>query len=232
MNPVLHLAIATGAFVGTHLLMSHPLRGPTVARLGEKGFLAAYSLVSFATFGWMVWAAKRFDDGDPLWIAPLWAWWPASLVTLLASILLVGSFVRNPALPHPGARQDLATREATGVYAITRHPMNMGILLWALVHVIVWGGAINLVIAIGMGVLALLGSIGQDAKKRRQLGEGWARWTERTSLVPFAALLSGRAKWSRAIPSAAAVLGGTTLWVVAHWLHVRAAGPFAFIPIG
>ena len=39
------------AFVGTHFLLSHPLRAPLVARVGEKGFLGLYSLVAFATLG-------------------------------------------------------------------------------------------------------------------------------------------------------------------------------------
>lgn len=212
--------------------MSHPMRDGLVARLGERGFLLAYSLVSFATFGWLIWIARSFDDGEPLWIAPLWAWWPLSLITLLASMLLVGSFVKNPAVPHPGARIGLAEREPTGVYAITRHPMNWGILLWALVHVAAYGGAINLVIATGMGMLALLGSWGQDAKKSRLLGKPWDRWRARTSFMPFGALLAGKARWAAASPGAVALLGGTALWAVAHWLHVRAAGPFAYIPIG
>ncbi len=49
MNPTLNLALATFAFVGTHLLMSHPLRAGLVARLGERGFAGVYSLVAFAT---------------------------------------------------------------------------------------------------------------------------------------------------------------------------------------
>jgi hypothetical protein len=35
---------AAAAFVGTHFLLSHPLRGGIVGRIGERGFLLAYSL--------------------------------------------------------------------------------------------------------------------------------------------------------------------------------------------
>ena len=31
--------ISAAAFVGTHFLLSHPLRAPLVARIGERGFL-------------------------------------------------------------------------------------------------------------------------------------------------------------------------------------------------
>lgn len=54
MSPTINLAFATLGFVGTHLLMSHPLRAGLVARLGERGFAGAYSIVAFATLGWMI----------------------------------------------------------------------------------------------------------------------------------------------------------------------------------
>ena len=48
------LTLASATFVGTHFLMSHPLRAPLIARLGEKGFAGIYSLVALITFGWMI----------------------------------------------------------------------------------------------------------------------------------------------------------------------------------
>lgn len=36
------VALAAAAFVGSHFALSHPLRGPLVARLGERGFLLLY----------------------------------------------------------------------------------------------------------------------------------------------------------------------------------------------
>jgi uncharacterized membrane protein len=47
---VTQLALATLAFVGSHLLLSHPLRPVLAARLGKRGFLGLYSLVALATF--------------------------------------------------------------------------------------------------------------------------------------------------------------------------------------
>ena len=51
------VALFAALFVATHLLMSHPLREPLARRLGPRGFQAAYSAVSFATFIPMVLAA-------------------------------------------------------------------------------------------------------------------------------------------------------------------------------
>ena len=63
VTPTVSLALATLAFVGTHLAMSHPLRPALVARLGERGFLGAYSLISFVTLGWMIFAWRGTDAG-------------------------------------------------------------------------------------------------------------------------------------------------------------------------
>ena len=224
MTPVVSLALATLAFVGTHLLMSHPLRPGLVARLGEQGFLGVYSLISLATLGWMIFAYRVGTDADPLWLAPL-AWWPfASGIMLVASILLVGSFARNPAFPHPGAKpRDIPPPR--GVFAITRHPMNWSFMLWALVHLSLSGSPRNVVVAGGILILAFLGSLGQDRKKVRLLGETWRGWMAKTSFVPFGALLAGEAPWRNAAPSPGALVGGVLLWAVVTSYHAPLVSP-------
>ena len=224
MSPVGSLALATAAFVGTHILLSHPLRAPFVARLGERGFAGLYSLVALATFAWMVVAWRAGSDADARWVAPLW-WWPfASALMLLASILLAGALVRNPAFPNPGAPPKRIP-EPRGVFAITRHPMNWSFLLWALVHASISGSARNLIVAAGIAILALFGSIGQDRKKERLLGETWRDWEARTSFVPFGALLAGRLRWRDAIPGAIALIGGLVFWALATSYHAPLVSP-------
>lgn len=224
MTIPVNLALATLAFVGTHLLMSHPLRRPLVDRLGATGFLGLYSLVSVVTLGWTVVAWRSAPETAPLWIAPLW-WWPvASAIMLVASILLVGSLVRNPAFPHPGA-DPAAIPPPRGVFAITRHPMNWSFILWALVHLSLSGSGRNVTVAIGILVLAWLGSLGQDRKKARLLGKPWHDWTARTSFFPFAALVTGRVAWRDAVPGWIAILGGAVLWAVVTSFHAPLVSP-------
>lgn len=218
MDPLTSLALATAAFVGTHLAMSHPLRASLVARLGEGGFLGLYSLVSFATLGWMIFAYRAVESAAPLWIAPPWAWWAASGGMLLASILLAGSFASNPAFPHPGASAR-AIPPPRGVFAITRHPMNWSFILWASIHISVIGTTRNLIVAGGILVLAVAGSTGQDVKKARLLGDTWRDWTARTSFIPFGALLAGKVRAAQAMPGAIALVGGLILWAAITWFH-------------
>ena len=223
------LALATIAFVGSHLAMSHPLRLRLVQNLGDRYFLIVYSVVSFVTLGWMILAYRAVRNSLPLWIAPEW-WWPiASAIMLFASILLVGSFVRNPAFPHPGAEKQ-AVRRATGVFAITRHPMNWSIILWALVHISVWGSPRNLIVALGMLILAFAGSIGQDRKKLSVLGESWRGWMQRTSFLPFGAILTRKMPLRSAGPGWVALVGGFLLWLAITWWHAPSVSLAALLP--
>ena len=203
---MLALALASLAFVGTHFALSHPLRAGFVERLGERGFQIAYSVIALATFGATIWAYRRAGDQAPLWIAGDVVWILASLLMWFGSILLVGSFVGNPALP--GARR---VRAPGGVLAITRHPMMWGFAIWAIVHLIVVATPKALLFDGAILLLALGGSVGQDRKKRKLMGERWHEWSAQTAFWPFARGLRS--------PGAFALIGGTLLFLAATWLH-------------
>jgi uncharacterized membrane protein len=119
-------------------------------------------------------------------------------------------------------------RAATGVFALTRHPMNMSFALWALVHLSLWGTPRNAIVAGGILVLAIGGSLGQDRKKRAAVGQRWRDWEARTSLVPFAALIQGRARWREAAPGWTAGLGGLVLWLAVTSFHAPTVSPLVW----
>jgi uncharacterized membrane protein len=212
------LALALAAFLGTHFLMSHPLRAPLVGAIGATGFQILYSLVALATFGWAILAFRAAPATQPLWIAPEWLWTVASIVMLLGSILLAGSFFGNPALPAPGA-QALAARPPRGVFAITRHPMMWSFALWSLVHAAVAPNQATLLLTAAIAFLALAGSAGQDFKKGKLMGEAWGEWAARTSFVPLGNQIAGRASWASAWPGRTVFLLGVIIWLIASWLH-------------
>ena len=214
MDPALTSLIAASiSFVGAHFAMSHPLRAGMVGVLGDTGFQAVYSLVIAATMIWMYLAFTAIDTPSVLWqggyTGP--AWIAASILTLLAMVLLVGSMTpRNPALTTPGA-DDAARAEPKGVFRVTRHPMMWGIALWGLAHIVAAPTERTVTVALAIIVMALVGSHLQDRKKRRLMGEAWAQWESRTSYWPR---LSGSAgigilTWLIAL----------ALWLGASWLH-------------
>ncbi len=201
------------AFVGTHFLLSHPLRGPLVRRVGERAFQGIYSLIALIIFGAMIWFYDDIGREPPLWVAGDALWIVASLLMWLGSILFLGSFVRNPALP--GAR---LARETTpvGVFAITRHPMMWGFASWAIVHLIAVGTPKALVFDGAILLLALAGSVGQDRKKAKLMGERFHEWTAQTAFIPFTRGVAN--------PGAVALIGGTLLFFLATWAHGAVGG--------
>jgi uncharacterized membrane protein len=216
VSPFGCLALFAAAFVGTHFLLSHPLRGPLVARMGTRRFRLVYTLVSFATFQPMLWFYRRIGDQPTRWDVPDWGWSTAAVVMWFAAILLVGSFVGNPALP--GAPSADRPR---GVLAITRHPMMWSFALWAIVHAALVATPKALLLDGAILVLALGGAYGQDIKKRRLLGDRWHEWIAQTAFWPFARGL--------AAPGLFALIGGTALFLIATWLHPMPIGPWRWL---
>lgn len=216
-----NVAAASFAFVASHFLLSHPLRAPLVARIGERGFLGLYSLVAFAGLGWIVWAYRAAPPA-PLWWAvgdALWA--VGSAIMLVASVLLMGSLIRNPALPDPtgGSRP---VPEARGVFAITRHPMMWAFALWGVAHILVFPDPANLIVASAMTMLALVGAHLQDRKKAALEPDFWPRWQARTSYWPFAAIARGDARFGNF--GMHALAGGVVIWLAATWAHIPLSG--------
>ena len=212
---------AAAAFVGTHFLLSHPLRAPLVARTGERGFLLLYSLVAFATLGWLIVAYRAAPAATPLWPVGDGLWLVATLVTLVASILFMGSLVRNPALPDPvGKAKPVPT--PTGVLAITRHPMMWGFALWAVAHILVFPDPSNVVLCAAIILLALVGAHLQDRKKQALQPDFWPEWQARTSYLPFAAIAARRARLGKI--GMHALAGGVLVWLVATWAHMPLVG--------
>ena len=220
MNGVALTAVFGAAFVATHLLLSHPLRQPLAQRLGGKAFQALYSIIALITFGGMIWARSNAGAEAWLWQPPAFAWPLAALLNWLASILLVGSFVRNPAMVTFGPGSEVKIGAPAGVMRITRHPMMWSFALWAVSHLLVHPEPSAIVVAVTVLVMALVGSAGQDVKKRRHLGQAWREWVAKTSFVPF-----GR---GFALPGWFAFLGGTALFLLATWLHPLPVGVWAF----
>ena len=218
MSPeLIELLAASSTFVGFHFALSHPLRRPLVTALGENGFRIVYSLVALGSLLWMVHAFRAIGPGG----TPIWGgtgdapWIAASAVMLIASTLLAGSFVRNPALPDPRAAKN-AKKEAHGVFHVTRHPMMWGFALWAAAHILVSPTPRQWILASAIALLALVGAYLQDRKKEALMGDAWASWQSRTSYWPRLGQL----------PKAGAIawIGGITIWLAATYGHIHANG--------
>ena len=224
MDRMMLLLACASFFVGSHFILSHPLRRPLVSAIGEKGFLGLYSVVALAGLWSVSWAYPKAPVTTPLWPVGDGLWALASLLMLVASILLLGSLIRNPAMP--GAT-NATSAEARGVFGITRHPMMWAFAIGGAVHILVYPVTRNIIVAVAIIVLSLVGAALQDRKKAELDPQGWTAWKGRTSYWPFQAIAQGRARFGGF--GAHALGGGLVIWLLATWAHIPMAGRAAGI---
>jgi uncharacterized membrane protein len=208
MSDIALLIIAISAFVAGHELLSHPLRAPLVAKLGEKGFMLVYSVVALGTLFWAVQLWKAIPQ-NRLWVVSPMVHGMCALAMLFAAILFVGSVTA----PNPALMGMPAGGSPRGVQRITRHPMMWSFAIWAVVHITLSADSRTIVLASGILTLALFGAAMQDQKKKAAVS-GYREHVAGTGFVPFGAQLRGRLPWSSANPGLIAGLGGLALWVV------------------
>jgi uncharacterized membrane protein len=180
-----NLVIATAAFLATHFAASTPLRAKLVAAMGEWPYRGLYSLFAFVTLGWMIWA-YAIAEYDHLWTGPRT---PPYVLMPLAFVLIACGYWRNPTMV--GADKLLKSEEpARGMIRITRHPIMWAVMLWAASHIAARGDLKAVVFFGGFLVLAALGTVLVDARKKSN--PDWARFAAVTSNVPFVAIAQGR----------------------------------------
>jgi uncharacterized membrane protein len=117
------LVLGLVLFLGLHStrIFAEGWRTRTMESFGEKEYKGLYSVLSIAGFVLLVWGYGLARHAPViLWNQPpVWTRHLASLLTLVAFILLVAAYV-------PGNR----------IKAKLRHPMILGVKVWALAHLI------------------------------------------------------------------------------------------------
>lgn len=181
-------------FVGMHFVLSSvPVRTRLIAKLKQGGFAILYSLVAaFGLIG-IVWHFRSVPYIE-VWAPPRATRWVPILVMPIALLFLV--LGNSTPSPTSVAQEKRATDEnvVKGIQAVTRHPALWGFTLWALSHLATNGELHVIILASGILVLAVFGMLHIDSRRARSLGDAWAPYAERTSIVPFVAMARGKAK--------------------------------------
>lgn len=168
-------AAALAVFVLAHVLPTRPrIRNRLTARVGERGYLALYSLVSLGLLYWLILAAGRAPFVQ-LWpFAPWQLWLPNLVMPPVVLLATSGVGIANPfsfggkSGPEARAAFDPAR---PGITAVTRHPLLLAILLWTTAHLVPNG---NLAHGLLFGLFALMAGLGMgvlDRRRRRQWGD-------------------------------------------------------------
>lgn len=129
-------------FLGAHSvrIVAEGWRTQMIARLGEGPWKGLYSLVSLAGFALIVWGyGLARQQPVVLWNPPFATRHVASLLTLLAFILLAAAYVPRNAIK-----------------ARLHHPMVLGVKTWALAHLISNGNLADVLLFGGFLLWAIL----------------------------------------------------------------------------
>ena len=136
-------------FIAVHLIPSVvPLRGSLIARLGPGPYRGLFSLVAAAGLVLIVWGFARAPF-EPLYAAPGWG----RQVTMFAVPVALVLFA--------------AANMPTHIRAVLRHPMLLGLLLWAIAHLLSNGDLRSVVLFGGFAGYAVLGLVSAVARDQR-----------------------------------------------------------------
>lgn len=210
---MIELVAALALFVALHSIPAAPsVRGRLVAVMGRPAYFGVYSLVSLAALGWVFHAALTVDY-VPLWDTAPWQ----AHVTFLAAPLGLFFVIAGLCSVNPLSISVRQGEKMGAIVRITRHPVLWGFLFWSLGHLVPNGDLRSLILFGGFAVFSLGGVPMIEKRARKRLGGGWAAVADRTSSIPFAALLSGKVRPAIDAPMlvAAALTGLITWWLLA-----------------
>ena len=217
------LVIAAILFFLTHLGVSAtPLRGVLVKALGDGAYLAAYSLVSVTSLGFLIYAYGSASHTDFLWPPTPTAFALTKVLMAVAFLLLtLGLLTKNPTAV---GQQDAVRLPLNGVFAIVRHPVQWAILLWAIAHLMSNGDIASIILCGTIALVSTLGMVAMDRKKRAQPEPEWQAFFKKTSFFPFVAIAARRNSLSFRDINWFAVAGGLAAYVGVYALHGWIAG--------
>jgi uncharacterized membrane protein len=188
------LIIASLAFMLIHAAPASGIRPWLVARVGERGYLAAFSVLSLVLLVWMARAYGAALPAAPLWIAGMPLRVVIALLMLVPFWLIVAANTeRNPAAVGGGAILEKSAAPR-GVFTMTRHPLMVGIACWAALHLFANADFPSMILFASLIATALVGAWLQDRRKEREIGVAWRRYLAQTSFMPFGAIRQGRTR--------------------------------------
>ena len=171
-----YLILGLVLFLGTHSvrIVANDWRTQTIARMGEMPFKGVYSLLSIAGFVLIVWGfGVARETPLMLWMPPKGMRHAASLLTLIAFVLLAAAYV-----------------PANAIKARFHHPMVLAVKTWALAHLLANGSLAHVVLFgsfLVWGVLCFIAARRRDRAQNTVYPAGSAKGTATTLVVGGAA---------------------------------------------
>ena len=186
------LILGLAVFIGTHVITTRrDARARLIAHFGEGPYKIAYSIASIVGVLLIAWGFGQYRATGyiPVWEPPAWTRHITALLVLLAVICVVAAY-------SPGR-----------IKTTLKHPMLVGVKLWAFAHLISNGD---------LGSIILFGSI-----------LGWAVF-DRISLKRRTDPGGPPVPVGGVRQDIIAVIVGTLIYLLLGWLHPYVIGVAAF----
>ncbi|MFD2231034.1 NnrU family protein [Alkalimarinus sediminis] len=140
------LIIGLSTFFLVHLLPSTPtLRSTLVGKLGELPYKAVFSVISLIGFALIVWG-KAEAEFIPVWQPPVMLAVVTKLMMLPAMVLLIAAYLPSNIKKH------------------IRHPMLLGVFLWAVGHLLINGDMASILLFGGFLSFAVIDMASANAR--------------------------------------------------------------------
>lgn len=161
--------------------------------IGPRFYRILFALVSLPLAGILVvYFVNHRYDGWQLWqvqdvpgIRPLV--WVLSAISFLFLYPATFNLLEIAAIQQPQVHL-----YETGIMRITRHPQMVGQIIWCVAHSLWLGTTFTLVTSIGLILHHLFGVWHGDRRWSDRHGEAFALVKQRTSIIPFLAIIDGR----------------------------------------
>ncbi len=200
------LIVGLVLFLGAHStrIFAEGWRARTVERLGEKPWKGVVSVLSLAGFLLIIWGYGLARQSPVVvWSPPRGMNHLAALLTLVAFVLLVAAYVPRNAIK-----------------ARLRHPMVLGVKVWALAHLLANGTLAALVL---FGAFLLWAVLDFRAARGRDRAAAQAD-ADAAAVVAAGAPATSGVGTLAAVVIGAAAWAGFAFWAHGAWIGVRPLG--------
>lgn len=197
-------------------------------KIGARLYRVCFALVSipFATCLIIYFFNHRYDglvlwqvQGEA-WVKPV-VWW----LSALSFFFLYPSTFNL--LEIAAVKQPQVHLYEKGITRVTRHPQMVGQLIWCIAHTLWIGSSFTLLTSVGLMAHHLFAVWHGDRRLESRYGKTFLAVKERTSIIPFLAILQGRQTLNLGEFLKPAYLGVTgfiaLLWWGHPWLMVMTA---------
>jgi uncharacterized membrane protein len=107
----------------------------------------------------------------------------------------------------------------TGILRVTRHPQMVGQVIWCLAHTLWLGTSFTLLTSLGLIAHHLFAVWHGDRRLQTRYGDAFLKVKERTSVIPFLAIIDGRQRLKLEEFLRPAYLGVTGFIFLLWWGH-------------